>query len=94
MPYAWVEPEVALEYKRIKIYYIYADDSMANVTRTFRFGYSIFSDDKGEDSFDVRDLAKMIGMPCPEKWEEIKAVLIAAIDKGVLTQEGIEGIKV
>ncbi len=90
MPYAWVEPEIALGYNGVKIYFVYRDDKFSNETRTFWYGYSIFSDDQGEDSFDVRDLAKMIGMPCSEGWDEIEAVLKAAIDKGILTQDGIQ----
>jgi hypothetical protein len=90
MPYAWMKPEVALEYKGVMIYHIYKNDNYDEGRRTFLFGYSEDCDDNGTDSFDVRDLAKMIGMPSPESWEEIKAVLIAAIDKGVLTQEGIK----
>lgn len=90
MPYAWVKPEVALEHKGVKIYHVYKNDDYDSGPRTFWFGYSIFCDDEGIDSFDVRDLAKMIGMPCPESWEEIKAVLIAAIDRGILTQEGLK----
>ncbi len=48
MPYAWVEPEIALEYNGVKIYFVYRDDKFSNETRTFWYGYSIFSDDQAD----------------------------------------------
>lgn len=89
MPYAWVEPDVFMEHKGVKIYYVYWDDLIDMPPREYQCGYSELCDDSGCDTFDVRDLAGMLGMPCPGSEEEIRQVIAAAIDAGVLTQDGV-----
>jgi len=91
MPYQWVEPDVALEHAGVKVYYLYKNDFVDNGTRMYHYGWSLDCLDEGSDStFDVRDLAEAMKMPIPETWEDIKKILCAAIDVGVLTQEGIQ----
>lgn len=92
MPYKWVDPEVALEHQGVKIYHTYKSNEVDQGTSTFWYGWSTDCDNSGTNSFDVRELAAKMGMPCPDTWDEIVAVLKTAIDRGILTQEGIKEV--
>lgn len=79
MPEKWVEPEVFLQYRGVKIYHVYRNDNYNDV-RSFIYGNSIDCTDDGEDTFDVRDL------PVPEgvSKKDHAAIIKAAIDAGAL----------
>jgi hypothetical protein len=90
MPYQWVDADVAFEHKGVKVYRVYKNDFVGEGARLYHYGWSPDCSDEDPDStFDVRDLAKAMKMPVPETYEDIKKVLYAAIDAGILTQEGV-----
>lgn len=54
MPYTWIEPEVALEHKDVKVYHTYKDDFLDQGANTYWF---VMDPTESEDEwFDVRDL--------------------------------------
>jgi hypothetical protein len=79
MPEKWVEPQVFLRYRGVKIYHVYRHDNYNDV-RSYIYGSSIHCTDDGEDTFDVRDL------PVPEgvSKSDHAAIIKAAIDAGDL----------
>lgn len=80
MPLKWVEPEVAVEYKGVKVYHVYRDN-MWNDTLDYRFALdSLETDDLGKH-YDVRELPEWDGKLSP------KEVLKQAIENGTITQE-------
>jgi len=62
MPYstAWVDPEVFLEHKGVKVYHIYKRDDVCQCPRDYWYSLSRFGSDEDGHSengtFDVRDL--------------------------------------
>lgn len=84
MPYGWVKPDIALEHKGVKVYYIYRNDDIDDVARTYWFGYSDQCDDSGRDSFDVRDF------DCFDPFISPLENVRKAIDLGGLTQDGVQ----
>lgn len=93
MPYTWVKPKVALAHRGVKIYHVYKNDNADEGVREYWYGWSPCCTDSGDDSFDVRDLADMLNLAMPISWKEIVLVLKEAIDRGVLTKEGIKGLQ-
>lgn len=93
MPYAWVDPDVAFEHGDVKVYHVYKNDIMDEGVRNYWYGWSPRCNDDGDDSFDARDLAHTLNLPTPGTWKEIVLVLKEAIDRGVLTKEGIKGLQ-
>ncbi|AOQ24610.1 hypothetical protein MTAT_19530 [Moorella thermoacetica] len=88
MPYAYVDAEVALEYNGIKVYHVYKDDCLDYGRRFFWYGLSPDCYEGGPDTFDVRDLAHQMGIG--PSWNTPEEVIRLAIDKGILTQEGVK----
>lgn len=54
MPYTWVKPEVAYQYKDIVIYHCYKDDFIKNKL-VYHFTLSDDSVEWHDDMFDIRD---------------------------------------
>ena len=96
MPYVWVQPDVRLEHKGIKVYCAYEDDW---ADRKLDHWFSTLSEGGEAREFDVREIPgfdqRYNGSIGPERpgWLEtethINAVLCQAIDKGWLTDEGL-----
>ena len=61
MPNKWVEAEVAFAIGPSKIWHVYKDD---NFDACLDFHYS--RDPEGDDTFDIRDLAKEISHALPD----------------------------
>jgi hypothetical protein len=84
MPYTtpeWVEPEVALEYNGVTIYHVYKNDEL-DIRLTYWFTTSW--EEREHADFDVRDIPGW-----DNKKENIEDTLKLAIDKGWLTQNGL-----
>lgn len=81
MPYkeVWLPPEVFLEHKGVKVYHVYKNNDADQGIRHFWYGLSPQCSDEG-NSFDVRDVARALGIPQPNTPEEIAAVVRMAID--------------
>jgi hypothetical protein len=85
MPNVWKDPDVVLEHKGVTIYHVYRNDQVDEGPRTYWYGYTPSCDDCGTDSFDIRDVARVIGIEVDaDNHEEI---LIKAIDLGHITTE-------
>ena len=82
MPIMWVEPELFLEHKEVRVYHVYKDDDMSQGTRTYYYGYTIHCSEN-EDSFDIRYLSNY------KKGVSHGDILTEAIDQGILTNKGI-----
>ena len=90
MPYCteWIDPELFLEYRSVKIYHAYKDNES---DQRLSYHYTTSNDnDGGINEFDVRDL--------PGWHEDVnnhlhmaKAIIMVAIDLGMLTQHGYIG---
>jgi hypothetical protein len=89
MPYktVWLEPEVFVEHKGVKVYHVYRNDDVDQGVRMFWYGLSPHCLDEWnnieEKVFDVRDVANALGMHLPNSEDEIKDVLKAAIDRAL-----------
>ncbi len=97
MPYRWVSSSVFLEHNDVVIYHVFKDDYEDQGARTFWYGWNEDCTDDGQDSFDVRDLVKLLpeGATDAQKvvagdLKEIRRAIIAAIDAGVVTEDGIQ----
>ncbi len=92
MPYAWVEPEVVMEHAGVTIYHIDKDDHLEGGARVYWYGTRPgCSDDGSEDGeFDVRDLPGEEDASYDEEGGQ-RAIIRAAIDAGLLTEDGIGG---
>lgn len=96
MPYKhiFVEPELFMEYKGVKIYFVYKDDDIDMWTREFEYGLSIYSSENDPDSiFSVYDISfwdeeKYYSSKDREGY--IKEVIKKAIDSGILDQSGLK----
>jgi hypothetical protein len=98
MPYQQTEvpSEMFMRHNGVGIYHTYKYDDMAtNPPRTYWFVTDPFQGE--EDSFDVRELPQWDVNVVPSPWTDpeafdngIKAVLIAAIDAGILTTDGMQ----
>lgn len=80
MPYAWVEPDVAVEHNGVTIYHTYKED---DYNQRLFYWYTV---DQGESSsFDIRDL------PEYDRTLSHEDILRRAIDnKSLLLMEEIE----
>ncbi len=91
MPYAWIEPEIFMEHDGVTIYHIYKDDYLDGVARAYWYGTRPSCSDDGSGDggeFDVRDLPAVEGASAED--DEGRAVIIrAAIERGVLTEDGL-----
>lgn len=91
MPYLWTDPDVFLSHGGVDVYYIYPDDLANDPPRERRFGFDpVCSDDCDEFAFDVDDVALLL----PDERRALCAgdtttLLMALIDTGVLTAEGV-----
>lgn len=92
MPYStvYIEAELFLSHKGINIYHTYKDDDIDGVVSSFHFDTKEASSRDNFSSFDVRNLST---------WKEdrnifsekaIKQAIKKAINKGELTELGIE----
>ena len=92
MPYAWVEPEVVMEHAGVTLDHIYEDDHLEGGARVYWYGTRPgCADDGFEDGeFDVRDLPGVEGARDDEE-EGQRAIIRAASDSGLLTEDGIGG---
>ena len=87
MPYTheWVEPELFLDHKGVKVYHSYRDDDYGNGRWEYWFQVQLTDDTEGttEDDvheFDVRDLATFKASPSAES--AAYQAIQQAIDKG------------
>lgn len=55
MPFEWVEPELAVEYKGKKIYYLYRCDLVEQGKLKYWFTTDIHGSDGDEFAFDIRE---------------------------------------
>jgi hypothetical protein len=97
MPYKWVPAPLFLRRKGIRIYHVMKDDMADGVPRTFWYSWTPdASDDDPETSFDVRSLAAQLGDAVDLRavytgdLREIKRAIRLAVDRGILTQDGVE----
>lgn len=88
MPYQWVPSSVFMTYRGVNFYHVYRHD-MGNEVRKYSYGWDPDCSEEEERAvFDVRDLAYTLGLPCPDSEAEIRAVLAAAVDRGLWTPSG------
>ncbi|MBI4397282.1 MAG: hypothetical protein HY548_09315 [Elusimicrobia bacterium] len=99
VPYTseWTEPEKFLEYKGVSVYCTYRGDDMNLGRRIYWFtvdplcGEETCGCEDGDDcwkTFDVRDIALRIGGKVQDE-ASMKDVIMRAIDRGLITAEGI-----
>ncbi len=97
MPYQQTEvpSEMFMRHNGVGIYHTYKNDYIEDVKRTYWFVTDPYQDEG--DSFDVRELPQWDVNVVPSPWTDpeafdngIKAVLIAAIDAGILTTDGMQ----
>lgn len=87
MPYSsqWVDPELFLSHRGIKVYHTYKDDDMEQGSRTYWFTLDPLEGEGtgGEALFDVRDLPGFVDAASYfEMLETAKQVIRTAIDAG------------
>jgi hypothetical protein len=90
MPYKQEEvpAEMLMRHNGVGIYYTYKNDYVEDVTRTYWFVTDPYQGE--EDSFDVRELPGWVDAPYGELYEAVTKTIVAAIDAGVLTADGVE----
>jgi len=76
----WVDNEVAVDHKGVKVYHVYRNDMIEEPRREYHFGLTPMASDCGSDDgeFDVRDL---------KEWDNklpVVHILKLAIDNGTL----------
>jgi len=71
-------------YKGVTVYGVFVDDHTNKGLRKDKYGWSKFSSDEGQDSFDIKDL--------PNYQDEVEHVdlLKEAIDQGILSAKGLK----
>lgn len=102
MPMTWVPPGVAVEFLGVTVYHVYKNQDL---NRQMRFWYTTDVDEGNVDAqFDVRDLHRFFYKELKEHSESWAAfansgdlapnhILVLAIEAGVLTQNGISGLR-
>ena len=89
MPYVWEEPEVLLRHDGVTVYCVYRHDMLEGGPRRFIYGCDESCGDSGDFTFDVRDLARMLGMTAGEDRASHRRVVREAISRGILTRDGM-----
>ncbi len=82
MPYMYVDADLVLEYKDVKIYYVYQDDNVDHAVMSFWYSLKPDSSECDDDNIDVRDLANELGIDVGQ-YEPLD-ILKLAIDRGIL----------
>lgn len=86
MPYEYVDAELLLEHRGVKVYHIYKKDMVDEGKCGFWFGLSPWCHEGDRDMFDVRDLARQLNMSGPNNKLDIVITIIQAIERGLLTK--------
>lgn len=99
MPYetVWVDPEVYVTHNGVTVYHLYKNDDIDQGVRTYQFtidpnlgeGDWVFPDTR---LFDVRELPDFTDASWNEREAVIRAFVIAAIDAGIITQDGVKEV--
>lgn len=102
----WVEPELFVAHKDVRVFHTYKDDDFDNGPSDYWFTLSNESDEP-KHHFDVRELPTHIAPVQPPyvhqggtnaEWEQhwkdrdraVRQAIIEAIESGIITQEGIK----
>lgn len=92
----WIENEIVLSYNGVTVYHLYKNDEY-NSGRLW-YWYALNPNamlEKGsvenKDIFDIRDITRVLSVNYKEleNLDQIKEVLKLGIDRGIITQEGI-----
>jgi hypothetical protein len=89
MPYEFVEAEMFLEFRGVKIYHVYKNDMVDEGQHKYWYGLTPRCHEGDRDMFDVRDLARQLNMPEPKNDMGIFVVMFHAIEKGLLTKSNV-----
>ena len=86
----WIASDVFLRYKGVTIHHVHKDDDVEMFMRPYSYGYAKQCSDEGDLAFDVREF------PNPHDRDVnrpngCRAIIRAAIDACILTQDGIQG---
>ena len=92
MPYKQTEvpAELLLKHNGVSIFHTYKHDDIENVRRTYWYVTDAF--DGESDSFDVRELPACAERSWDDRMETIRAIIIEAIDDGIITSEGMKEV--
>lgn len=98
MPYetVWTDPEVYVTHKGVTVYHLYKNDDIEQGARTYSFtlhpqaGEADWGVFPNTPLFDVRDLPGFTDGPWNERAGIIREFVIAAIDAGIITQDGVK----
>ena len=95
MPYTqeWVDPEVMVEHKGVKVYRTYKENEFENPnTFWFTLDCDVDSYDDDPHEFDVRELQTDLKLPDPGYDDnKIREILQTAIDAGLLVKKARSG---
>lgn len=85
MPYAWIDPELLLDYKGVQIYHVYEDDFVDAPYIHWFTTLECYVEGNGE-SFDIRKIALELGLSMDEfnqlhGWQDL---FKEAIDAGLI----------
>lgn len=86
MPYEFVEAEMFLEYRGVKVYYIYKDDMIDEGRHKYWYGLTPRCHEGDRDMFDVICLARQLNMPEPKNDMDAIVIMLHGIEKGILTK--------
>ena len=89
MPYAWTDPDVFAMHDGVTVYHVYQNDMIEDGPRQFIYGYDGSCSDSGDFTFDVRDLARMLGMTAGENRADHRRIIREAVSRGILTRDGV-----
>ena len=89
MPYEFVEAELFLEYRGVKVYHIYKDDMVDEGRHKHWYGLTLRCHEGDRDMFDVRDLARQLNMPEPVTLFDMITIITKAINKGILSKSSV-----
>jgi hypothetical protein len=89
MPYDYVEAEMLLEFRGVKVYHIYKNDMVDNGRHKYWYGIAPWCHEGDREMFDVRDIARTMNMPEPVTVLDITTVILRAINRGVITSYSV-----
>ena len=91
MPYKQeqVPAEMFMRHNGVGVYHTYKYDDM-DTNPPYDYWFVTDPYKGAEDAFDVRDLPGWVDAPYGELYEAVTKTIVAAIDAGVLTADGVK----
>lgn len=90
MPYrqTWIASEMFMRHNGVGVYFTYKNDEIENGANTYWFVTDPYA--TIDDAFDVRELPGWVDAPYGELYDAVTKTIVAAIDAGILTSNGVE----